>query len=201
MKCFFTRSLLALMCTVFLCVNASSVLASTANSDISLDRIHQNAQHNLYAYTDTGHEVLLHDTSKWAINPAQNHIVLRWVQSDILFIKPFSACCTPYRYVLHNYTTQETVEANLIYPLPDQALYIINIDRYARLVQLNDNTIWAIDSKVKDWEFNQWQMGQRVLIGVNNNWRSGPLPHVLINVDLYKEPYCQADFYGYGVYY
>ncbi len=101
---------------------------------------------------------------------------------------------------LHNRTTNQAVAVNLINPpLPMGAgtFRIVNIEPYARLVHLSDNTVWQIDSQ--DFNFPYWKIGQRVLIGVNNNWRTASFPHILINVDMYKEPYSQGIFYGYPV--
>ena len=165
-----------------------------------LQRIHKDAYYHLLAFSDTGEIVQLHDTSKWFVHPSQRHIVLKWFQSDELFIKPCSSCFSSYQYVLYNRKSQEAVEVNLkSSPLPMVAhsFRIVNIEPYNRLVQLSDNTIWQIDSQ--DYHFAYWQIGQRVLVGVNNGWRAAPLPHILINVDLQKEPYSQADFYGYPV--
>lgn len=168
--------------------------------DAYLYRIHNDAYYHLAAFSDNGDVVQLHDGSKWAVHPSQWYTVLYWTQSDSIFIKPRSSCFSSYSYVLQNYTTQEAVEVNLInHPLPMGAytFRIINIEPYSRLVQLSDNTVWQVDAS--DYNFPYWQIGQRVLIGVNNQWRTAPLPNILINVDLYNEPYSQADFYGYPV--
>jgi hypothetical protein len=168
--------------------------------DAYLYRIHNDAYYHLSALSDNGDVVQLHDASKWSVAYSQRHIVMHWVQSDDLFIKPRSSCFSSYHYVLHNRTTNQAVEVNLIHhPLPMGAytFRIVNIEPYARLVQLSDNTVWRVDSN--DYNFPYWQIGNRVLVGVNNNWRTASLPHILINVDMYQEPYSQADFYGYPV--
>ena len=168
--------------------------------DAYLYRIHNDAYYHLFGFSDNGDVVQLHDASKWAVPYNQRNTVLYWTQSDDLFIKPKSSCFSSYQYVLYNRTTQQAVEVNLIHqPLPmgHYTFRIVNIEPYARLVQLSDNTVWQIDSQ--DYNFPYWQIGQRVLVGVNNNWRTAPLPHILINVDMYQEPFSQADFYGYSV--
>lgn len=168
--------------------------------DAYLYRIHNDAYYHLVAFSDTGDVVQLHDASTWAVHPSQRNTVLHWAQSDNIFIKPYSSCFSYYKYVLYNLSLQQAVEVNLIgYPLPmgEATFTIINIEPYSRLVQLSDNTIWQID--LNDSNFPYWQIGQRVLVGVNNNWKKATLPHILINVDMYKEPYSQADFYGYPI--
>lgn len=168
--------------------------------DAYLYRIHNDTYYHLVAFSDNGDVVQLHDGSKWAIHPSQRHAVLYWVQSDNVFIKPQSSCFSSYKFVLHNHTMQQSVEANLINPPLPMGVYtfrIINIEPYARLVILSDNTVWQVDAT--DSNFPYWQIGQRVVIGLNNHWRNSPLPNILINVDMYKEPYSQANFYGYPV--
>jgi hypothetical protein len=170
------------------------------SDDAYLYRIHKDAYYHLFILSDKGDVVQLHDGSTWAVHPSQQHMVLGWAMNDDLFIKPSSSCFSSYRYVLYNRNPmiQQAVEVNLISsPLPTgiYTFRIVNIEPYARLVQLSDNTVWQISSS--DYHFPLWQIGQRVLVGVNNNWRTNPLPHIIINVDMYKEPYSQADFYGY----
>ncbi len=167
-----------------------------------LYRIHNDAYYHLVAFSDNGDIVQLQDASKWSVHPSQRNTVLYWVQSDDIFIKPRSSCFSFYKYVLYNRTTKQAVEVNLFNPPLPMGAYtfrIEHIDPYARLVHLSDNTVWQIDGS--DSNFSYWQIGQRVLIGLNNHWRNAKLPHILINVDMYKEPYSAADFYGYGASY
>lgn len=164
-----------------------------------LQRIHSDAYYHLVAYSDNGDVVQLHDASKWSIRSSECQKVLYWVQSDDIFIKPSASCFSSYKYVLHNRTTNQAVGANLISPPLPMGAYtfrITNIQPYERLVLLSDNTVWQVGS---DSKFSRWQIGQRVLVGVNNQWRTAPLPHILINVDLSGEPYSEASFYGYPV--
>lgn len=166
--------------------------------DAYLYRIHNDAYYHIVSFTDNGDEVQLHDGSKWSVHPSQLYTVLYWVQSDNIFIKPKSSCFSSHKFVLHNYTTQQAVEVNMISPpLPMGALTyrIVNIEPNTRLVLLSDNTVWQVDAA--DRFFPYWQVGQRVLIGLNHHWRTAVLPNILINVDIYSEPYSQANFFGY----
>jgi hypothetical protein len=170
------------------------------DDSIYLKRIHHNAYYHLLAYSDSGDVVQMHDASKWEVQYSGRQKVLYWVQNDDIFIKPNISCFSSYRYVLQNRVTRETVGVNLIAPpLPMGAatFRILNIEPYARMVHLSDNTVWKVDAA--DVNFPYWKIGQRILIGVNNNWRTDPNPHVLINVDMYKEPHSKGNFYGYPV--
>lgn len=169
------------------------------NDSYYLQRIHNDGYYHLVAFSDTGDVVQLHDASKWQIERSGRQKVLYWVQSDDIFIKPCVACFSSNRYVLHNRTTNQAVEAQLINPPLPMGAYtfrIVNIQPYERLVLLSDNTVWQVGP---DSNFSQWKIGQRLLVGVNNKWRTASYPHILINVDMNYEPYSQASFYGYPV--
>ncbi len=227
MSSIFVRPLLTALCTVFLCVGSGTVRAEDEAKILPVEenveenvnaedfagtlfwgspqadapylyRIHNDAYQHLFAFSNMGDTVTLHDGSLWDIHPAYGSTVLGWVQSDEIFVKPNTSWFSSYRYVLHNRTLDQTVYANLKpIPLNSNTLYIVNIEPYNRLVQLSDNTIWQVN--FNDYNFPYWQIGQRVVVGVNSKWQTAPLPHILINADLYKESYSQADFYGYPV--
>jgi hypothetical protein len=73
-------------------------------------------------------------------------------------------------------------------------LFIIRLNPYARLVQLSDNSVWQVGS---DGMLDEpWEVGQRVIVGVNNKWRTGTYPHILINADIARKPYKIASYYG-----
>lgn len=167
-----------------------------------LYKIQNSAYYHLVAFSDTGDIVQLHDASKWIVNPSHRHLVLYWVQSDDIFIKPCASWFSPYKYVLYNRTTRQAAEVNLMSPpllMGDATLRVVSINSYACLIELSDRSIWKIDSL--DYNFSYWQIGSRVLVGVNNGWRAASFPHILINADVYKEPYSQADFYGHAISY
>lgn len=167
-----------------------------------LYRLHNNAYHHLSAISDTGSIIQLHDASKWDAHPSQRHLVLFWENNDDIFIKPRSSCFSFYRYVMHNITQNQAIEVSLRTPPLPMGAYtfrITNIDTHQRLVYLSDGTVWQVSRY--DRNFYQWQIGHRLMIGVNNNWKSAEMPHVLINVDMYKEPYSEADFKGVVVHY
>lgn len=179
-------------------IQLGQLMKAQFNDEEYLYRIHNDAYYYPTAVSATGDIVQLNDGSRWSVHPYQRKAVLYWVQSDLIFIKPKSSCFSMYSYVLQNRTTQEAIEVNLIgSPVPTGAYtrWIINIDPYKKLIQLNDDTIWQIDPN--DYAFNKWQIGHRLLIGVNNYWRIAKYPHVLINTSLYNAPYSEAEFIGY----
>lgn len=168
------------------------------NDSYYLQRIHNDGYYHVVSFSDTGDIVQLHDGSEWLVEWNGQGKVVRWVVSDDIFIKPTASCFSSYKYVLHNRTTNQAVEVNFkpSVPLPMNAYVfrIINIEPYQGLVLLSDNTVWKVK---KGYPFSRWQIGQRILVGVNNLWREAIFPHILINVDMSGEPYSQALFYGY----
>lgn len=169
-----------------------------ADDSYYLHRIHNDAFYHLVAYSSRGDIINLHDGSEWSIKRSGQETVLYWLSTDDIFIKPCAKCFSSYKYVLHNRTQNQAVAANLnVPPLPlgPYTLRIANIHPYEPLVLLNDNTVWSVDPNY----LSRWQIGQRIIVGVNNYWRTAAMPHILINVDMSGYPYRTAAFYGYPV--
>ena len=168
--------------------------------DAYLYRLHNDTYYHLFAYSGSGDVLELHDHSRWAVHPNQQYTVFTWVQSDNIFIKPQYSWFSSYKYILQNYTTQQSVEVNLISPPPPMGygvFHIVNLDPYNYRVFLSDNTVWQVDSW--DYNFSKWQIGQRLMVGVDNYWTTATYPNILINIDLYGDPYSRANFYGYPI--
>jgi hypothetical protein len=171
------------------------------NDEQHLHRIHNDAYYSPTAISGNADVIQLNDGSHWAVHPYQRDTVRYWVQTDLIFIKPKSSCFSSYAYVLQNRSTHEAIEVNLIgspHPASSATRWIINIEPYKKLVQLNDNTIWQINQN--DYAFRKWHIGQQILVGVNNHWRIAQFPHILINTGLYGTPYSEAEFIGYPAY-
>lgn len=169
------------------------------NDSYYLQRIHDDAYYHLVSCSASGDFVYLHDASKWEIQGSGRQKVRDWVQAHDIFIKPNAACFSSYSYILHNRTTNEVVAANLIWPPMPMGAYtfrIVNIEPFKRLILLSDNTVWQVPTHVN---FGYWQIGQCVLVGVNNNWRTARFPQILINTSISGEPYTEVVFYGYPV--
>lgn len=161
-----------------------------------LQRIHPNGYYHLVAYSDNGDTVQLHDASKWSIQSSGRKKVLYWVTNDDIFIKPSASCISLHRYVLHNRTINQVVWANLIsppLPMGSNTFRIVNFEPYQSLVLLSNNTVWKVHPNLG----SSWKIGQRVIIGVNNHWRTAKHPQIIINADSWSVPFCEAIFYGY----
>lgn len=201
---------LSVLCTASLMGNPFSEKMESSNlskqiyhpEDAYLYRVHNDAYYHLVAFSDNGDVIQLHDASKWSVHPSERLTVLHWVQTDNIFIKPCTSWFSSYKFVLFNHTLQQSVEVNLIdppLPMGAQTFRIVNIEPYSKKIQLSDNTIWQMDPS--DSNFYYWQIGQRIVIGLNNHWSVNPFVNIFINVDLYDQPYSQGNFYGYPVSY
>lgn len=161
-----------------------------------LYRIHRNAYYYSECVSALGDYIQLQDTSLWEVHPNYRLVIQKWYSDDPIFIKPNPSRFSPYRYILQNRkaSAQDIAEVNLK-KLPIEAggpaFWIAKIDFEKSLVKLNDDTLWRINPH--DYSFNKWRVEDRVLIGVNNNWRFAHYPHILINASMTNTPYCEAD--------
>jgi hypothetical protein len=206
MKNFALRSLMIVLAFVF-CTHLSPFLHAISHdhSDtLYLHRIHPNADYHLTGISQSGDIVQLHDGSTWYVYYADHQKVRGWVQSDNIFIKRTASYCFPvyYKYIFHNRTLKQIAHVKLKDPITINAFnsplgvnifYIVKIDIHNRLIQLNDHTIWFVDPKNNN--FTQWKVGERILVGVNNKWRTETLPLILINADRDDQPYTLVSFY------
>lgn len=161
-----------------------------------LYRIHPDAYYHPVEVSASGDNIRLHDASLWYVHPYQRHLVRQWVQSDPIFIKPNTSCFSMYRYVLQNRETQDVVEVNFkespIYT-GAAVFWIVDINYGSHLIRLNDGTEWQISPY--EGSFNKWRINDRLIVGVNNEWRYANYPHILINITMPTTPYCQADIH------
>lgn len=167
-------------------------------------RLHADAEYHIFAYSKSGDVVQLHDSSKWEIHSHDQAKVKEWRKSQTVFLKPAYSSFWPsmfitYNYVLYNKSLNEVAGARLILAPPPEGVNTFTVadtDPYHKIVQLNDGTNWQMDPD--DSGFSEWKKGNRVLVGVNNQWHTDPYPHILINADLSGRPYCKATYYPYG---
>lgn len=211
MKLFSARLALVtfgLCLSTFLEISGSSLDASSfcpshfSRDEPYLHRLHH-ATYHPFGCTDTGSIMQLTDSSKWFVTNHKRIMVTHWKKSDEIFIKPAHSAIWPqvlisYKYVLYNRTKNEVAEVALKsppLPMGVETRVIQHIEPYQRLVQLSDGTVWQIDPS--DTNFQDWRQGHRLMIGVNNGWRTAVYPQILVNVDLGSGRYSQAVFYPY----
>lgn len=139
--------------------------------------------------------IQLKDSSIWSILSEDREIINNWKKSHELFIQPVHSSFWPDFFIQYNYAlynlNEDAVVSVFLKQIENNALFIEIIDIASKTIYLNDKTMWKIDEKA---DISNWKMGQRILIGVHNQWRTFPYPQILINADLYYHPYISAVF-------
>lgn len=162
-----------------------------------LCRLHINSFNHIYGFNDDGSKIEMFDGSKWKVQVGR-YKVLHWAQDNEIFIKPAYFWYTSTKYILYNRTLDQVIEADLSSCPRSDSSYtykITYIDSFNKLIILSDNTVWQMGLSAN---FKSWQIGDRILIGVNNHWRTTTSPQILINVEIAGIPYCPAIHYGYS---
>ena len=137
--------------------------------------------------------IQLKDGSIWLLHLDDGPIIKDWKKSHKLLIRPAYTSFWPdfmivYKYVLTNLNLNAEVGIRLA-SLPEESFRIESIDRTSKRILLNDLTIWDIDVKS---DLAGWQEGNRIVIGMNNEWTAATYPQILINGDLNNQPYVSA---------
>ncbi len=171
-----------------------------------LNRVHKSANRFPVAVSVYNADAIqLDDASKWSVHPYYRDMIRYWTQNDVIFVKPKSSWFSMYSYVLQNRTRQQIAEVNFTNfesyaPAVTCARWITKIDPYKNLIELNDKSVWQV-SQSDSTIFPKYNIGNRVIIGVNNYWKMNQHPHILINASLYNTPYVEAEFLGYEAQY
>ncbi len=145
---------------------------------------HQGVFHNPLSVSFFGDSITLEDGSVWVTSGDDSYKTLNWLTSDLLVITPNHSWFSAYDYIITNQNTGVSVKVNLVLgPLVDAVYrhWIIAIDYISDNVWLEDGSIWKMtDCTV----MKQWQVGDSVIIGINDGWFSSLYPNILINVNM-----------------
>lgn len=151
---------------------------------------HQGVYHNPLSVGVLGESVTLEDGSVWSVSSDDTYKTLNWLTSDLIVVSPNHAWFSVYDYVITNQNTGVSVKANLILgPIVDAVYrhWVVAIDYLWDRVWLEDGSIWTLfDSSIS----KQWQVGDTVIIGVNDGWFSTSYPNILINVNMLNYTRC-----------
>ena len=188
--------------------DSSPICRVTENDAQYLSRIQKLAYTLPMTLINNGEAIKLIDESIWSIYPSQCRSVQKWLQEDVIFIKPNIAWFSKdeYPFVLYNYRTQEAIKA-AFHSMPAhfqryRQKIVKKVSNHAEgiyFVQLDDEdaTVWQINPN--DANFDYWEEGDSIIVGVNNYWRVNNYPQILINDSIVGAPYCEALFKGYGI--
>ena len=190
---FMMASCLSILATFSLPI--ASLAAQQCPDCLEMPQAHQ----YLSAMSSDGGVIVLGDGSKWDVAEEDRHFLLQhpvWGYTQDLIITPryinyHRTNSAYYKYVIYNTTLNQRIAVRLRKaPIlaGAQTLFITQVDRYAGAIVLSDNSVWYVDSR--DQNLSTWSQGSRVMLGVNNNSRESAIyPYILINVELYGQPY------------
>ncbi len=129
-----------------------------------------------------GDYVEIEDGSQFLISSWDAWRTLGWYPTDVVVIAPNSNYYSIYDYEMHNLTTLDVVECDLLsgpYYYSPYRLEIVGIDYLLDEVILSDGTLW--DISLWDWDIvNSWFLGDSIIVGVNDSYIN---PYILINVN------------------
>ncbi len=189
--------------------NNANILASNTPAYDSANKSHQIAEtvyadnnfttvfYPVYSHTITsfkidGSQVVIEDSSVWKIAPNQKSTILSWETSNNN-LSPVNIYITQntnwffysdYKYKIVNADTGAFVYANLyLGPLLDNqdANIVVGIDQYRGIVELNNGTVWKVDS-FDLGTFRKWLLKDHIIIGKNSSWFTDK-EMILINVE------------------
>ncbi len=135
------------------------------------------SHHRLAALAITGsntYQIDLEDGSGWQIHDNDREVVSNWRVNDPLIITQNHRWFSSYKYRILNKSDGTEVETNLkVGPLKGgvHTRYIRSIDYSHREISLTDGTHWEI-STYDMYRFNNWQVGDGVILGTNSGWDS-----------------------------
>jgi hypothetical protein len=125
-----------------------------------------------------GETLITTDETVWQIAPSSTNIILGWPENSTITISP-SKWYSKYDYYLTNSATQECACAKLSQgPFLQYAIFVSQIYHYTHSLTLSNGTVWLIAG---DPNFDSWQVGQAVLLGVNDTWFGRP--NMIININ------------------
>lgn len=147
---------------------------------------HPFAWHVPYLMINDREKVELNDGTIWSVNFWDRWKLKDWLTSDIIFILPNSKLF--WDYTLVNQRTGDYVDVNLseleIFPydatFSGNRLWIVDIDDLNDVIYLSDGSRWEV-SVFDDALIHNWQLGQVVIVGINNGYNSALFPNILIN--------------------
>jgi hypothetical protein len=145
---------------------------------------HPGAYHFAYAVGLFGDTVTTEDGTVWNVNPNDSYKVFNWLSTDTIVVMPNHAWFSCYGYCLVNLNTDTAVEATIgLYVKPPyHSVFnhrVTLIDDYRQMIWLEDGSVWSILNY--DYQPIHWQVGDTVIIGINDGWYLNTNPNILIN--------------------
>lgn len=164
--------------------SASVKIGATASAKSVYVTTHPGAYHFAFSIGVYGDTLTTEDGTVWNIHPADSYKVFNWLASDTIVVMPNHAWFSSYGYCLVNLNTDTAVEATIrLYVKPAYHTVfnhrVVLIDDFYHKIWLEDGSVWSILSY--DYQPIHWQVGDTVIIGINDGWYLNTNPNILIN--------------------
>jgi hypothetical protein len=139
----------------------------------------------------------IENSAGFGIRDEDFHLVTKWnPQKTFIKISPNHLWFSAYTYTITNLQTQESVKANLLRGPFENSPFnrtIAHINYDERLVVLDNGLSFQPSKNAKELkEFYQWQVGNLIIVGVNDSLFSWGYNNILIN--LARDQYITASF-------
>lgn len=145
---------------------------------------HTGAWHFPVSVSGTGNHIFLEDGSGWLVCELDAKKTLSWYASDTILIT-LAPWYSWYDYVFVNCRNgarvRVTFDETPTYNTPF-TLLITEIDLNKGHIKLSDNTVWTT-APFSCSIFKRWQVGQKVILGINDRLFSGSYANFIINED------------------
>lgn len=148
--------------------------------------VHPGAYHHIYTISPNFDQFQVEDGSTWSTYPGDRHKMSAWnTFHDLVFVQGQDEFGSYMFKVINTSMKNSTVEVNMILGPIYRGLYtyhIIAIYPGDRKVVLSDYSQWDMSRWDKD-VFKKWDIGQTIVIGLNDGSLTSFNPNILINVE------------------
>lgn len=162
-------------------------LSQSAESTISfgsnVNYIDERAIIQVTSIGSNGSNIEMPNGSTWEVRWGDRRVVQNWKPRQQIYLMPGSSWSS-YRYTAVNMIRQEQAQvlmASYAWYNSPHTKYITDIDKITGHVQLNDGSSWDV-SRFHQKYVALWEIGDVVMIGVNNGFLSFSNPNILINL-------------------
>lgn len=146
---------------------------------------HPGAFHFMYSVGLNYETLVTEDGNVWRINPYDSYKIMNWLSTDtVVVMRNHPWFFSSYGYCLVNLNTDTAVEATISLYVKPQYHTVFNhrvalIDDLRQMIWLEDGSVWSVMSA--DYNPIHWQIGDTVVIGINDSWYMEAYPNILIN--------------------
>lgn len=140
--------------------------------------IEEQCYHKLSGISQQG-EISFSDGTLWEVNPYDMFKLRWWKKNDIIVVRKNRIGVNDYQYKLCNITFGNKVEVNLVHFVDhSQHLKVVFIEGLC--VILSDGSSWKTSNDVA------WNIGDIIIVGLNNPCQQSAYQYILINANIYK---------------